>query len=150
MYSLMSTESPVNTYKPGLCPPLYIIAIIPDSMNMQKYHIGYVALVLIIRHFDMYCKSLFFPSHLFCCWVYGSLDLTMINNSLIIICIIVTEIYSYLELSYLSSCGIPRSFHISIIQITPYDLDFIGATKTKLLEVNTCKILSPNSDNNFM
>ena len=77
MYSLIPTEFPVNTSKPSLSPPLYILDIISYSVTMQKSHSGSRVLVLIIHNFCRYCKSLICPSHVFCCWLYSSLDLPM-------------------------------------------------------------------------
>ena len=146
----MSTESPVITSKPDLLPYLYILDIISDLVTTEKSHIRSGMLVLIIHHLNWYCKSLICPSHLWCCWVYVSLELPIIYKWLIIIFIIVTGIDSSLELSYLNYYGMSCSPHISITQILPYTFYFIGATNINSPEVNTCEILFNNSDVIFL
>ena len=145
----MSTESPVNTYKFELCTPIDILDIISDSENMQKYHSVSRLLVFIIVRFYWYWKFLISPSHLFCCWVYVSLELPMIYKLLIIICIIVQGIYSYLELSYMNYSAMTWSSHRSVMPITPSAFDLIGTAKIKSPETNTCAGLFTNSDGNF-
>ena len=54
----MSADSPVNTSKHDLRPPIDILDITSDSVTMHKYHIRSGALVLIISSFDRYQKSL--------------------------------------------------------------------------------------------
>ena len=147
---MMSTESLVNTSKPGLHIPIDILDIISDSVNMQNFHSKSGVLVLSISRFYWYCKSLIFPSHLFCCWLYVSLDLPMMQKFLLILCIIFPGIYSSLALSYLNSAGIPWSSHRYIRPSPPYSFDLIGATNMNYPEANTCAILFPNNDGTFL
>ena len=111
---------------------------------MQNSHSRSGALVLIIRCFDYYFKSLICPSQLLCCWVYISLDPPMIYKFLIIICIIVSGIYSSLELSYLNSSEIILLSHRYIRPIYTYSFDFLGSTNMKSPKDNTSAGLLPD------
>ena len=68
---------------------------------------------------------------------------------LVIICIVVIDVYSSLELSYLNSYGILCSSHKSIRPILLSSFEFIGATKMKSPEVNTCASLFLNNCGTF-
>ena len=73
----------------------------------------------------------------------------MMYKFLIILCIIVPGIDSSLELSYINSSGIPCSSHRSVRPIPTSTFEFIGITKMKSPDVNTCASLFPNSDGVF-